>query len=222
MFRCQRKCHRFESDILLQRLNTIMNIEYIKFDNPGYLIVDVPEIVLQTIDAEINNITGKSYNKFLAGNLKHQYELIECQKVVFDFVQEIAREFVVFNNKFFICDKEHKFKMPSLWVNFQSKYEFNPLHHHSDDISFVIWKTIPFDLNDEMNRDSVKNSGAPLASTFQFYYNTVLGGIQSHTIYTDKSYDGKMIMFPSELNHCVNPFYTSDNYRISIAGNLLL
>ena len=28
-------------------------------------------------------------------------------------------------------------------------------------------------------------------------------------------------MFPSLLSHNVNPFYTSDEYRISIAGNLV-
>jgi len=27
-------------------------------------------------------------------------------------------------------------------------------------------------------------------------------------------------MFPSLLAHCVYPFYTSDDYRISISGNI--
>jgi hypothetical protein len=31
-----------------------------------------------------------------------------------------------------------------------------------------------------------------------------------------------MIMFPSSLNHMVSPFYTSDEYRISISGNLIV
>jgi hypothetical protein len=205
-----------------------MNIEYKSFENPGYIIADVPEDILVCLDNEINSIINhdytshKKYNNYLAGNLKHQYELVESQKPVFLFAQEVARKYVEFNSKFYTCEKNYKFKMSSLWVNFQSKYEFNPLHHHSEDLSFVIWKDIPYNLKDEMDNDSVKNSGAPLASTFQFYYNTVIGGIQSHTIYTDKSHCGKMIMFPSEINHCVNPFYTSNDYRISVAGNLSL
>ena len=32
---------------------------------------------------------------------------------------------------------------------------------------------------------------------------------------------GKIIFFPSKLNHCVYPFYTSDDTRISISGNIL-
>jgi hypothetical protein len=29
-----------------------------------------------------------------------------------------------------------------------------------------------------------------------------------------------MMLFPSKLKHGVNPFYTSDDYRISISGNI--
>jgi hypothetical protein len=31
-----------------------------------------------------------------------------------------------------------------------------------------------------------------------------------------------MAMFPSSLNHEVYPFYTSDDFRITIAGNIML
>ena len=31
-----------------------------------------------------------------------------------------------------------------------------------------------------------------------------------------------MAFFPAKLNHTVNPFYTSDEYRISISGNVFL
>jgi hypothetical protein len=36
----------------------------------------------------------------------------------------------------------------------------------------------------------------------------------------DKTFEGKMLFFPATLSHSVNPFYTSDDYRISIAGNI--
>ena len=36
----------------------------------------------------------------------------------------------------------------------------------------------------------------------------------------DPSMEGYMVMFPSETQHCVYPFYTSDEERISISGNL--
>ena len=36
----------------------------------------------------------------------------------------------------------------------------------------------------------------------------------------DKSWEGVMILFPADTAHQVYPFYTSDDYRISISGNL--
>ena len=38
----------------------------------------------------------------------------------------------------------------------------------------------------------------------------------------DNEYEGKIMMFPSSLVHCVYPFYTSDDYRISLSGNIWL
>ena len=37
----------------------------------------------------------------------------------------------------------------------------------------------------------------------------------------DKSYVGKMIMFKSSQVHGVYPFYTSNDYRITVSGNLV-
>ncbi|BCU96073.1 MAG: hypothetical protein CM15mV11_1480 [Caudoviricetes sp.] len=38
----------------------------------------------------------------------------------------------------------------------------------------------------------------------------------------DKNYEWKMVLFPSRMYHGVNPFYTSDEYRVSISGNLYI
>jgi hypothetical protein len=46
------------------------------------------------------------------------------------------------------------------------------------------------------------------------------GGIQKHSIPLNKNFEGKMIIWPSYLNHQVTPFHTEDdNYRISVSGN---
>ena len=36
----------------------------------------------------------------------------------------------------------------------------------------------------------------------------------------DKTWEGMMLMFPSKLHHSVYPFYTSDEKRISVSGNI--
>ena len=54
-----------------------------------------------------------------------------------------------------------------------------------------------------------------------FVYTDIWGRISSHSLNLDKSCEGKIAIFPSVLNHIVYPFHTSDNYRISVSGNLV-
>ena len=48
---------------------------------------------------------------------------------------------------------------------------------------------------------------------------TEKGGIDHIVFNVDKSFEGKILMFPSYMQHQVFPFYTSDDYRITISGN---
>ena len=62
-------------------------------------------------------------------------------------------------------------EMEKFWVNYQKKYEFNPLHAHSGKISFVIWMKIPYYYEDEMTRPEAGNiNERTLSGCFLFYY----------------------------------------------------
>jgi hypothetical protein len=111
------------------------------------------------------------------------------------------------------CD----FKLKRLWVNYQKRYDFNPLHIHSGLFSFVIWVQIPYDIKKEQEQ-YVTNGNETAA--FMFQYNTALGGLDTEYLYIDKTWEWKIAFFPARLNHGVNPFYTTENTRISISGNI--
>jgi hypothetical protein len=112
--------------------------------------------------------------------------------------------------------------LDKVWVNFQKKHEFNPPHTHKGILSFVIWIDIPYSIEDEMNLPQSKYSAESIPGHFQFLYTNGLGAIKPHSIPADKKYNNTLIMFPSKLTHAVYPFYTSDEYRISVSGNFLL
>ena len=38
----------------------------------------------------------------------------------------------------------------------------------------------------------------------------------------DKSYERKIILFPGDTLHSVSPFYTSDDYRVTVSGNIIV
>jgi hypothetical protein len=119
-----------------------------------------------------------------------------------------------------ILSRNVDYYVDKAWVNFQEKHEFNPTHHHSGIYSFVIWIQIPY-LSEDENKvfadipEERKSNGR-----FTFTYMSPLGVIETKKIDADKTFEGKGLLFPSMMNHSVYPFYTSDKYRISVAGNI--
>jgi hypothetical protein len=113
---------------------------------------------------------------------------------------------------------------PDLWVNFQKKHEYNSLHTHGGDYSFILYVKIPYDLEEEknlpLNKNQVDFGKVYTNLTFRFLDPRARGGIARAEVPVDKSYEGKILFFPAWLNHEVMPFYTSEEYRISVSGNI--
>lgn len=113
-----------------------------------------------------------------------------------------------------------------IWVNFQEKYEFNPLHNHSGLLSWVIWNKIPYDIEEEQKvfpkSAKIRQSDYNYTSSFNFIYNNSKIGVIDYPILVNKAMENYICIFPSTLHHCVYPFYTSDDYRISFSGNIFL
>ena len=119
--------------------------------------------------------------------------------------------------------KNIEFEVGEMWVNFQQKNEYNPIHNHRGDFSFVLWMEIPFKHLNECSVKSIVNSNSrQSASSFEFIYTDILGKVSTHTLPVEKGWEGRIVMFPAQLHHIVYPFYTSDGYRISVSGNLCI
>ena len=123
-----------------------------------------------------------------------------------------------------ILDKKSNvdLRLESAWVNFQKKGEFNPMHNHTGMYSFVLWYKIPYFSSIEEKASPGRKSNNNLAGKFEFIYSNILGSVTGAMIDVDRQWEGQILLFPSMLNHTVYPFYSSDEYRISIAGNLFI
>ena len=131
------------------------------------------------------------------------------------------------SNYFYEASKELKFTwhrdlaVRELWVNFQKKGEFNPIHRHHGVISFVLWVDIPYDYKDECKLERAQNINMrPVGGSFQFVLTNIVGQVDFYDYNLDPSFNGKAVIFPASLTHQVYPFFTSDKDRISIAGNI--
>ena len=187
----------------------------------------IPDDILSLLKKE-SNYTLKNedqtikYNKHLAGNIEKEFSLEKYRKILEPIIYKLAYEFIEHSDDDnFLFGKDANLYLKDIWINFQKKYEFNPLHDHSGIFSFVLWIQIPYDLEEELNLANSKNSRAPSNSLFEFVFADFMGKVGTSRIYVDKSYEGTIMLFPSSINHLVYPFYTSDEYRISISGNLI-
>jgi hypothetical protein len=159
----------------------------------------------------------EKYNHTLGGNLEKEYSVYESEEILKETLYNLANEYYRYSEK---NEDYPNWNIKDIWINFQKKYEYNPIHNHTGNLSFVIWIQIPYELKSELELPNSKNSNNPMNSLFYFVYTNFLGKTTISPVYVDKSWEGTILMFPSSLNHGVYPFYTSDNYRISISGNL--
>jgi hypothetical protein len=86
-------------------------------------------------------------------------------------------------------------------------------------MSFVIWIKVPYDIETEKRNAPGSRSNSNFPGHFEFSYCNILGNITHKQIPADKSYENYICMFPAKMVHCVYPFFTSDDYRITISGN---
>lgn len=209
-------------------------LKFNEFPNIGFISTKLPEEILVEIKKEVqeiknNNLIARPANDVLAGNMEKQFHLEKTRDLIEPFLIRLSWEFTKHWNygKKVVRPIKSKndyvninFELDKFWVNFQKKHEFNPNHNHFGVFSFACWLNIPYSVEEELKRDQVKYSNAKATSCFAFSYSNILGEISNYPIQVDKKNEGELIFFPAELFHTVYPFYTSDEYRISIAGNI--
>ena len=192
-------------------------LETLSERNLGYIIDDIPEEFHSLLEMCSNNSheNSKDSRNALAGHLSASYdiplkdELADFKEYITDLAYMLDAQL---NN-----NTEDKLVFDSFWINYQKKYDFNPLHHHRGMYSFVIWYKIPYLIEEE---ESVfPDLREKLAGRFYFCH-VKADRINTVNLPVDKTWEKKICVFPAKLQHGVNPFYTSDEYRITFSGNL--
>lgn len=198
------------------------------FPNFGYIMSSFTDADMAPIRQEIEEIKSdfskaKPHQYSLAGQIKHEYELVKTHDYINKLVQPMVfgyeREFALFQNYAHLKETA-KLQLEVAWVNFQQKTEYNPIHSHTGLLSFVIWSNIPYNMKDEESASPGSGANFRPYGDFQFHYINTLGLHGTHRLEIDKSAENTIVVFPSSFLHSVHPFYTTDDYRISVAGNI--
>ena len=191
-----------------------------------YLISTVPQDITDKLNEVIKAKNLQPANMDLAGNIKNEFLIPEGKEhvypLIFALIDKHKEQYPQHFKKItgYTGKKEISLQLHSLWVNFQKKYEFNPIHVHEGLFSFVFWHKIPYKIENEIARYPNMKPDQVKAGHFAFLQIGEMGRIQSIDLPVDNSWEGKIALFPADLNHTVYPFFTSDDVRITISGNV--
>ena len=160
----------------------------------------------------------KSYHKQLAGHLHTQLRYNDKTTKWFyqesHFIWQAYRE--GWSNWSGLPNYGCELNAHDLWVNFMKPGDFNPVHTHGGDYSFVIFLDVPKELKKE--QDAFEGTSAvPGSLMFEFTQQAKPKWAQTGQSFRPNT--GDMIIFPALLQHWVVP-YKSKCTRVSVSGNL--
>ena len=113
----------------------------------------------------------------------------------------------------------HELAFSRFWCRASLDGDYQSIHDHQGIFTFVVWLTVPFEGADERQ---VQAGFRPEASDFVLVYPDTCGQLQKRNFVLGKGAEGKMLFFPSDINHIVYPHYTTQEYRIALAGDVAL
>ena len=195
---------------------------------PPIYVSKMGENVLQELDARIEETGGKpefDASGQLAGRIKKQTHLDD---VISDTVKV-----QILNHCSTFYEKTAGVKIPlesihldSIWSNIQEAREYNPIHQHTGNFSFVIYTRNDLeDLSVEELQDNEYDNKIvdyenqkPLAGLIELFYGE--GNWMNWTSYQHIPKRGDILIFPSWLRHTVYAHYEAGKIRISVAGNV--
>ena len=130
-----------------------------------YLKVKLTEDEVRPIKEEVKRIENDfskatPFNSNLIGNIENEYKLFDCEK----YTEQLLTPHI----KTFLKSDNINPKLTNIWANFQKKYEYNPLHDHTGNVSFALWLQIPFTNAEEFAVAPGAYSRYCSAGNFQF------------------------------------------------------
>jgi len=162
--------------------------------------------------------TKQSYNRSLAGHLDNQFLYsVQAQNWFYKEITPILQAYREGHCKYHGVESLNvELSFDDLWINYMKAGDFNPMHTHGGDYSFVIFLQVPDKLKQEM-RDFKGTSAKPGMLMFEYTQQAKPRWATTGTAIAPET--GDMYIFPALLQHWVAPF-KSKVERISVSGNI--
>jgi len=196
----------------------IENIRYTHMNwGPFVLKTKLPDYIIKELLIQ-GKKTKQSYNRSLAGHLDNQFLYsVEVQNWFYKEITPILQAYREGHCKYHGIESLNvELSFDDLWINYMKAGDFNPMHTHGGDYSFVIFLQVPDKLKQEM-RDFKGTSAKPGMLMFEYTQQAKPRWATTGTAIAPET--GDMYIFPALLQHWVAPF-KSKVERISVSGNI--
>jgi len=196
----------------------IENIKYTYMNwGPFVLKTKLPDYIIKELLIQ-GKKTKQNYNKSLAGHLKDQFLYpVNVQNWFYKEITPILQAYREGHCKYHGVENLNvELSFDDLWVNYMKAGDFNPMHTHGGDYSFVIFLQMPDKLKQEM-KDFEGTSAKPGMLMFEYTQQAKPRWATTGTAISPET--GDMYIFPALLQHWVAPF-KSKVERISVSGNI--
>ena len=201
-------------------MSRITNVKYDHVNWGPYLMrTKLPDYIIKRLLKDGDKLRKEdSYNYKLAGHLKSQFLYkVETQNWFYKEINPILSAYREGHCKFHgIENLQVELSFDDLWVNYMKPGDFNPMHTHGGDYSFVLFLDVPKRLKKEQE-EFEGTSAKPGALMFEYTQQAKPRWATTGTHTTTET--GDFFMFPALLQHWVAPFKTKVT-RISVSGNL--
>jgi hypothetical protein len=194
--------------------------------NPGYLLTQLTQSQLEPIWQEINQYPESHSDPTLHRSAAHRdLYLKDSHSYIEQLTAPLVNQYIEgfgYSEHLSRADVNRSLALSRTWVTFQKPGDFNPLHCHKGQLSFVIWLRIPYTFQQEQAlpaRSQLDQGSKHLNGDFQFQWTDSTGALRSHSIGADQQLEGSICLFAAALHHQVFPYYSSDKTRISVSGN---
>lgn len=231
-----------------------MNINFNYYHFGSFLAkTQIDESLYHDICADVKNKVWPNridYQPLLAGKIKDEYGFNDSLKAKYE---NLLKPYIIEYVKHLMTDwhgvtqetmsdpdsKEynvlshlHNLEITGIWANFQKRLEYNPIHTHGGDISFVLYINVPEEIYHEVNISRGNPNGTiafsdrlPLKQEREILSSTSRGlrDLLDPIASTEALFpiNGDLYIFPAHLHHSVESFQ-SDVTRVTVSGNWML
>ena len=190
-----------------------------QFPNVGYWLSPLDPELMKPVWDEIGPI---EVDIDTSAPVSTKVELTRSREHVASIVRMAINQFNIENqwpHQYNVLGEARPLKLLNLWANFMSQTQYELKHDHGAVRSSVIWLRIPYTQAEEQAARPQVPEHCNTSGRFALHSTDALGRVQHTILPLEYTWENVLCLFPAQIHHSAFPFYSSDQLRVSIAGN---